>query len=233
LVEHLAPRYLFECPPPLERLVARALGPERIVRATPRRIPPAAYDLHVPLASLPLLLGVSASALPNAPYLHADADLSAAKRAEWLMGARRLVGIVWRSSRFDPARDLALEPMLRLGAAPGVRLVSLQKETLDAERAALAAAAAVEAGSRFTDFADTADALGALDSLVSVDTSVAHVAGAMGIPTLLLLNEPAAERWMIGRDDTPWYPSLRLLRRAADVSWPAVVGRAGELLGRD
>jgi Flp pilus assembly protein TadD len=229
-VASLAPGYVFECPPPFLRLAGAAFGEAHVVESRPE---PPPFELCAPLLSLPRLLGSSAAALPRPPYLRADAAGASRLRQEWSgRGARRLLGVAWRSSTFDPKRDVALNELL--GVAPAdVRLVSLQKETSEGEREQLRACGAVEAGSGFADFYDTAAAIAALDAVLSVDTSVAHLAGALDRPTWLLLSEPAAVRWMLGRSDTPWYPSMRLLRRAPGQAWEAVLGevRAALALG--
>ena len=222
-----AARFVFECPPPLLRLATAALGAEHVVESR-AELPP--FDFCAPLLSLPLLLGASARALPVPPYLAAYAAVAARLRQRWSGGARRLLGVAWRSSTFDPKRDIELAALLAL-AGESVRLVSLQKEASAAERALLGARGAIEAGSDFADFFDTATAIAALDAVLTVDTSVAHLAGALGRPGWVLLSEPAAVRWMLDRADTPWYPSMRLLRRAPGQTWEAALAEARAALG--
>lgn len=217
-----APNFVFECPPPMLQFARAALGAPHVVESS--EVLPA-FDVCAPLLSLPLLLSVDPQALPRPPYLSVDTGTRTRLRQIWSGDGRRLVGMAWRSSSFDPGRDVALTDLLAL-AGPQVRLVSLQKETTLQEREALRACGAIEAGSGFVDFADTTATIAALDAVVSVDTVVAHIAGALDRPTWLLLSEPAAVRWMIQRDDTPWYPAMRLLRRAPGRAWTELLAVA-------
>jgi hypothetical protein len=170
------------------------------------------YAAYVPLLSLPHALGLDEMQLPAAPYLQTNANVE----------QYRGLGFAWRSSAFDPARDCRLEALAPLRDA-GTRLVSLQVGASDAERAMLRRWGVEDRGAGFGDFMDTALAMQPLEAVLCVDTSVAHLAGGLGKRTLLLLNEPAAVRWMLGRADTPWYPSMRLYRKRQDEAWPRVV----------
>ncbi|HVC10153.1 MAG TPA: tetratricopeptide repeat protein [Burkholderiales bacterium] len=218
-----APGFVFECPPPLLRLASASFGAAQVVESR-EGLPP--FDVCAPLLSLPLLLGSKRDALPAPPYLSADSVAAARFRGQWSAGGRKLLGVAWRSSSFDPARDADLGELLAL-ATPRTQLISLQKDPTAQERELLRARGALDAGSGFTDFFDTAAAIAALDAVLSVDTSVAHLAGALDLPTWLLLTEPAAVRWMSVRADSPWYPSMRLVRRAPGRAWPDVISAAG------
>lgn len=224
----------FECPPPLLALARRMPGAPALIEA--RNQPPqtADFDCHAPLLSLPFLLGMSAKTLPHPPYLATDAARASALRAGWETEGKHLVGIAWRASSFDPRRSLALDQLLEAFTplAGRVRLVGLQKDISAQEGALLLQNGGIDAGSGFGSFDDTATALAALDTIVCVDTAVAHLAGALARPTLLLLNEPAAVRWMLDRNDSPWYPSVRLLRKGAGDDWEALLRRAvAQVLG--
>ncbi len=219
----------FECPPPLRALVDRMPGAPGLVPASNLAPDLGAFDCHVPLLSLPFLLGTSADALPPAPYLRANEKRAAELRASWQgSDPRRLVGVAWRASSFDPRRSITLPALLDAFAAqaPHVRLVSLQKDIDAAEQTLLAQHGGINAGSGFENFDDTAAALCALDTVISVDTAVAHLAGALARPTLLLLNEPATARWMIGREDSPWYGTMRIVRKDVDEAWVTALRRA-------
>ncbi len=217
-----APGFVFECPPPLLRLASASFGAAQLVESR-ESLP--LFDVCAPLLSLPLLLGSSRDALPVPPYLRADPVAAADFRRQWSAGGRKLLGVAWRSSSFDPARDVDLGELLSL-ATPQTLLISLQKDATAQERELLRARGALDAGSGFADFFDTAAAIAALDAVLSVDTSVAHLAGALDRPTWLLLTEPAAVRWMNARADSPWYPSMRLVRRAPGRAWRDVLGAA-------
>lgn len=222
----------FECPPPLVALVRRMPGAPEVMPANNQPPQTTDFDCHAPLLSLPFLLGMSAKTLPHAPYLAADAARASALRAGWKAEGKHLIGIAWRASTFDPRRSLALAPLLEAFTALGdsVRMVGLQKDINAEEGALLLQHGGIDAGAGFDSFDDTATALTALDTIVCVDTAVAHLAGALARPTLLLLNEPAAVRWMLDRNDSPWYPSLRLLRKGADDDWDGLLRRAAAQL---
>lgn len=204
----------FICPLALKGLVAASFP---AIELLPPGQPIAwrTFSACIALLSLPLVLGIDWDNLPSEPYLAAPAP------------ARRdgvpAVGIVWRSSRLHPARDCPLEALLALQGR-GVRLSSLQLEVSDVERETLRRhGIESQAGEGFYA---TAQAMLQLDAIVSVDTAPAHLAAALGRPTLLLLNEPSAVRWMQERADSPWYPSMRLLRKGAPDSWEGLVKRA-------
>ena len=223
---------VFECPPPLLALMRRMPGAPALIEAGNQPPQTADFDCHAPLLSLPFLLGMSAKTLPHSPYLAADAARVTALRAGWKADGKHLVGIAWRASTFDPRRSLALAQLLEAFTllAGSVRLVSLQKDISADEGALLLQHGGIEAGSGFGSFDDTATALAALDTIVCVDTAVAHLAGALARTTLLLLNEPAAVRWMLDRNDSPWYPSVRLLRKGGDTPWPQLLDKAAQML---
>ena len=228
--------YAFECPPPLLRLLARSLPAGKIVEASTQIAGGAPFLAYVPLLSLPYVLGIDAGALPNKPYLHGQTKQADSLREHWSQAESTragacLTGMVWRGSDFDPTRNAELRDFAVL-ATPGVRLVSLQKELGSSERDQLDTLNAVDASPLLVDFAATADAIAALDLVVTVDTAVAHLAGAMGKPVLLLLNEPCAVRWMVAGERTPWYPSMHLVRKRAEESWAGLLNQAATLISR-
>jgi tetratricopeptide (TPR) repeat protein len=208
----------FLCPVPLVRLVAASFPDIEIV-ATGAPLSWDRYAACAPLLSLPHVLDLDWATLPRAPYLRAEPG----RRAD--SGLRR-VGIVWRSSRFDSRRDCQLEELLEIEQA-GAQAVSLQHEPTAEEEARLGARLAT---APVRDFYDTAKMIEGLDAVVSVDTSVAHLAGALGAPTWVLLGEPAATRWMLEREDSPWYPSMTLLRKRDTDAWAPCVARAARAL---
>jgi len=137
------------------------------------------------------------------------------------------VGLVWSGERThdnDRNRSLRLETLLPLLRTPDVTFVSLQHEVRDEDRALLQEQSAViHIGDRLRDFADTAAAVSLLDAVISADTAVAHLAGAMGKPLLLLLPFGADFRWLRERDDSPWYPTARLFRQPEFGDWTSVI----------
>lgn len=192
------------------------------------------FDLRTSLMSLPHLLGLypGDAALPM-PYLAADPQ----RIARWAARLDRLpwprVGLCWRGNSANPrdeSRSVALATLLPLFEEP-VSFVSLQQSDASPEIVAAELSDSIEDWSSELDrdgaFLDTAALMMSLDLVVTVDTSIAHLAGALARPTLLLLSTNPDHRWMLGRDDTPWYPSLRLLRqhRAGDWSGPIEAAR--------
>lgn len=188
------------------------------------------FDLHASLPSLPRLLKTtSIAAIPwNGPYLAVPARVP--HRAELdaaLAGGGRKVGLVWRGNRahgHDAYRSIPSEVLAGLGDLPGITWYSLQLEA--GGRAPIPGM--VDLAPHLGDFADTAHALAALDLLVSVDSAVAHLAGAMGRPVLLLLHKNTDWRWFLDRTDSPWYPGHTLLRqdRYGDWTGPVAAVRA-------
>ncbi len=190
--------------------------------------PVPAYDLRCPLLSLPLAFGTELSTIPaTIPYLRTDP----ARRAVWAerLGPRTLmrVGVAWSGAPDHPEdairsipAALFLSPLL----AAGVELHVIQKDIREDDAAAVAAATGlIVHADRLTDFAETAALISELDLVISVDTSVAHLAGALGVPTWILVQFSADFRWLRKRTDSPWYPTVRLFRQAERNAWPPVI----------
>lgn len=190
------------------------------------------------LSGLPALHGTRPDRmLGGEPYLHADPTRAAAwkERLNRLTPtAARRVGIVWAgraTHNNDRWRSASLADFAPLAALPGVALVSLQKGPAAAQTGQyFGAAPLVNIGAEIVDFEDTMAILESLDLLITVDTSVAHVAGAMGRKTFVLLARAPDWRWLLDRTDTPWYPSLRLIRQTAAGVWDDVMARAAALI---
>ena len=144
------------------------------------------------------------------------------------------VGVAWAGSRTnknDRNRSIALVRFAPLFAMPGIEFVSLQKEIGEPERHILADNPNVmQLGDRLDDFADTAAVISGLDLVVSADTAVAHLAGAMARPVFILVPFAPDFRWMLDREDTPWYPTAKLFRQPTIGDWDSVLDRVrGEL----
>ncbi|RYI99449.1 MAG: hypothetical protein EON47_16760, partial [Acetobacteraceae bacterium] len=212
-------RLLLELPPALLPLAAD-LPAEVIPEGTP--LP--AFDLHCPLLSLPRAFATRPDSIPAAPHLTPPA--SSATRWETRLpadGGPPRIGLVWAgrpSHANDANRSIGLAALAPLLALPGLRFCALQVGPRTAEIASLGLAPQLEDLSPLlTDFGETAAALVRLDLLVTVDTAVLHLAGALGVKFLALLPFAPDWRWLPGRDDTPWYPSGRLLRQSAPGDW--------------
>jgi tetratricopeptide (TPR) repeat protein len=192
-------------------------------------------DYVCSLLSLPLALGISLETLPRpVSYLHADPARVAAWRARLdESGAGLRIGVVWSGNphhRNDSNRSIPLS-LFRAIEEPNCRFVSLQPQVRTADQQALAGwPRLLRWGEELRDFADTAALVSALDLVISVDTSVAHLAGALGRPVWILVPHYPDWRWLLGRDDSPWYPSVRLLRQDAPREWAPVIERVREAL---
>jgi tetratricopeptide (TPR) repeat protein len=208
---------------PLERLM-RTLRPTIGVIGEGAR--PKRFDLHAPLMSLPLAFATQPATIPAEPrYLSSDDALRAAWARRLPDTGRRRIGLVWASNRqnFQLAQRSvgleALKPLLDVDAD----WISLQKDPAPGEAEAFEDLGGLHLGGELDDFADTAALLDLMDLVVTVDTSVAHLAGAMGRPALVMLAFNPDWRWFLGRDDSPWYPSLRLVRQPSPGDWQGVV----------
>ncbi len=187
------------------------------------------FDYHCPLMSLPLALGTTLDTLPGGiPYLHADAALAEVWRGRLGNPVRPRAGLVWcgsASHNNDRNRSIALEVLLPM-LHEGVEWISLQKDLREEDAGVLASRPDIlHAGEQLGSFADTAALIELLDIVVTVDTSVAHLAGAMGKTVWILLPFNADWRWLLDRDDSPWYPSARLFRQPAMGDWRSVIAR--------
>jgi tetratricopeptide (TPR) repeat protein len=207
----------------LVRLFARLPGVATVI-ARGEPLPP--FDFHCPLLSLPLALAAEADTIPAAiPYL-VSVDDGAAWRQR-LPRRRPLVGLAWTGARAhdnDLNRSIPLDILAPLIECADVQFVSLQHSVRDDDAPILDRQAdVINIGHQFTDFADTAAALAPLDAVISVDSAVAHLAGAMGKPLWLLLPFAADFRWQRERRDSPWYPTARLYRQPRFGDWPSVV----------
>ena len=188
---------------------------------------PGAFDFHCPLMSLPLALGTTLENIPaREPYLFADESLRQAWQARLPPKTKPRIGIVWSGGpkhKNDRQRSIDLPTFASL-LADNVHWISLQKELRESEAAALARLDHVErCGEQLQDFADTAALIDALDLVIAVDTSVAHLAGAMGKQVWILLPYNADWRWLLDRSDSPWYPTARLFRQDGTRSWSNVL----------
>jgi len=217
-------KIVLEAQAPLVRLLSRMPGVAAVIA---RKEPLPAYDFHCPLLSLPLACGTGLATVPaEVPYIAAAAADIAAWRAR-LPQRRPLVGLVWsgeRSHDNDLNRSMRFATLAPLLDLPDIAFVSIQHEVRAEDAAPPQGRGDVLAvGSEFKDFADTAAALAALDAVISVDTAVAHLAGAMGKPLFLLLPHAADFRWLRERSDSPWYPTARLFRQPRFGDWDGVV----------
>jgi Flp pilus assembly protein TadD len=213
---------VMECLPELKTLFANLPGVEEVViKGSPA--PP--VDLSVPLLSLPRLFGTALATIPSQfPYLRAPRTASIQHRP----GTSLRIGLVWAGKPTPRDRSWPLTQLAALLEDPHLAFYSLQTGPRAAELGALGLDRLVEdLGPQIKDFADTATAMNALDLIVTVDTASAHLAGALGRPTFTLLRYVSDWRWHDYREDSPWYPSMRLFRqsRPDDFTQPVVLVR--------
>lgn len=233
LVSARGAEVILEVPRPLHAILQGLAG---VTRLMVRGEPVPSVDFHAPLLSLPLAFRTDAGSIP-APRRYLAAP--PAKRAEWERvlgsGKRRRAGIVWSGSTHhqgDRYRSIGLAQLLP-HLPGGWEFVSLQKEVRPTDAAVLAAHPEIRPlGAEFDDFTDTAAVIELLDVVISVDTSVAHLSGALGQRTWTLLPSNPDWRWLLGRDDTPWYPTMKLYRQATPCDWTAPLARIGSELAR-
>jgi len=214
-----------EVQPQLQSLLSQFEDIEVIAEGEP--LP--AFDLHCPLLSFPLAFKTQSDTIPaSVPYLAPPGERLAHWR-ERLPQGRPRAGFVWSGSpahKNDSNRSIPLTRLAALFENSPLHCFSLQSELRDADGEALRALPdLVHLGSELRDFADTAAVISLLDVVISVDTSVAHLAGALGKPVVILLPYAADFRWMRCRDDTPWYPTAKLLRQPAFGDWDSVIAR--------
>lgn len=211
--------------PTVVSLLRQLPGVEQVV-AINEPLPP--FDLQATLPDLPGICGTVLETIPRPEgYLRADAVLTERWKQRFAGERRPKVGLVWAGNprhRDDRNRSLPAPILQRLLAHPGIAWFSLQFGARARDIAAIDAAVVDLAGD-LRDFSETAAALNALDLLISVDTAPIHLAGALGVPGWLLLPELADWRWLRGREDTPWYASVRLFRQREQGEWLPVIER--------
>ncbi len=226
-------KVVLEVQPELKGLLA-GLADTVVARGAP--LPP--HDLHCPLASLPLACKTELSIIPaEIPYLRASEERIAHWRTRLEVLPAPRVALVWSGRAThanDRNRSIGLKRLEPLLAVPGVSFVSLQRELKPDDAALLAGDKRIAPmGDELRDFADTAAVLALADLVVCVDTSVAHVAAALGRPAFILLPFQPDWRWLLDRDTSPWYPNARLFRQPAPGDWDSVIARMRDALAAD
>jgi hypothetical protein len=229
---------VLECQPELRSLMAGVPG---IARVVARGEPLSLFDAHAPLMSLPARFGTTLQNVPwDGPYVRADAQRAERWRnvlaadAASLGMARCRVGLVWagRPQQWDDRkRSIPLAAMAPLARAADTVFYSLQVGAAAAQAAAPPPGMRlVDHTARIADFSDTAALASQLDLVITIDTSVAHLGGAMALPTWVLVANAPDWRYHLARSDNPWYPTMRLFRQARDGDWSSAIAAAADAL---
>ncbi|MBF0851844.1 glycosyltransferase family protein [Gluconobacter sp. R75690] len=231
-----------QIPIPLVRLLERVEGIDRIVSVLD---PSLHLDLHCPLVGVPLRLNLTPSSAPGCPYLSVSEEeqirQGGALRHSTLKDVQRpelIVGLVWNgdprphdrvASQVDRRRSVPLEKLASLMDVEGIRFVSFQLGT-PKNQIAETGLPVIDATDGITDFADTAARLYGVDLLISVDTSIVHLAGGLGLPVWMVSRSDACWRWGETGATTPWYPSMRIFRQPRSGDWETPVAEIADLL---
>jgi hypothetical protein len=221
------------CHAPLIPLLARNAGVDLFMTPGQGMMPH--FDVHAPLNDLPAIFGTTLETIPaTVPYLRADSELQKRWRRELDALPGFKVGIAWRGNPRNPQdaqRSVPLACFVSLARLPGVRLFSLQVGT-GADELQNASFCMTDLGNRFdpSSFEDAAAAVTILDLVISADSAMAHLAGALAVPVWTVLPVYPDWRWLLEREDSPWYPTMRLFRQKRPGDWDNVLERLRDAL---
>ena len=231
-VAKLAARVIVRIQPALKPLLGQ---PDGILYLAPEDGTPS-FDYQCPLLSLPYVFGTRLESSPaEIPYVRAPEAKLAAWRAVFAKAPGLKIGIVWSGNpkhQFDYNRSLPIGQFAKILEGVPAHFFAIQKDIrIDDARALLMLPTVTDLSRQITDFSDTAAIVSALDLVIAVDTSVAHLAGALGTKTWTLISYAPDWRWLLERTDSPWYPSMRLVRQTEAGNWdPAVTALNRELM---
>jgi tetratricopeptide repeat protein/glycosyl transferase family 9 (putative heptosyltransferase) len=232
MVDALGAKVILEVPGQLLRLMETLEGSYKVVK---KGDPLPAFDMHCPLMSLPLAFNTVVSTIPaDVPYLSVDPRQQ--KKWREMLGTKTKprIGLTWSGAigqANDHNRSIPLKMLLPLLQYQH-EYYSLQKEIRPGDLPALSRSKIISHADKLDDFSDTAALLSQMDIVISVDTSVAHLAGAMGKPVWIMLPFVSDFRWMTEREDSPWYPTARLFRQKRIGDWADVIDRVNVALGK-
>ncbi|NJM27421.1 MAG: glycosyltransferase family 9 protein [Pseudanabaena sp. RU_4_16] len=226
-------KLIFDCQSSLNRLFSNICG----LHLAPRNMPLPKFDVRISLLSLPYLLGTTLETIPaTVPYLSVaeDINLGAIQKISDRQ-AQLKVGLVWTSKQTHstaPKRSCHLTSLLPLFDLQDIHFYGLQKEVSDADRQLISQQhlKLTDLSDYLGDFADTAAIVNHLDLIITVDTSVAHLAGALGKPVWVLLPFAPDWRWLLDCEDSPWYPTMRLFRQTQIDNWESAIDRVAVAL---
>lgn len=213
------------CHEPVRRLLS-GTADVVVVEGTPN----SSYNVHfqIPLMSLPHRFGTTLVTIPNqVPYLSVPPDAGQKAASIIKASSKYRVGLVWQGTTH---RMLSLRHLVPLFNIPNIQFFSLQKGRCVQEIKILLPGKLINLDPYLDDFADTAAAMQDLDLVISIDSSPAHLAGALARPVWTLIPFPGEWRWMLNREDSPWYPTMRLFRQPKAGDWASVIKRVSEEL---
>jgi Flp pilus assembly protein TadD len=228
-------RVILVAQPTLVELMRSVPGVEEVIASDRGDVPE--FKVHCPMFSLPRLLGTTLENVPaEIPYLLADGGRSGTwRRRVWVQGPERRIGLVWAGlpgKRTDAMRSIPFSKLDPLGRVEGNRFFSLQKGEASREAAGQNGLALTDWTEELKDWSDTAALVNNLDLVITVDTAVAHLAGAMGKAVWMMMPPVNDWRWMLDRTDSPWYPTMKIFRQKKRGDWCGVIDEvAMELRG--
>jgi hypothetical protein len=192
-----------------------------------------AYDHEIEIMELPRAFRTSVSTIPQVcPYIGVSPEKLERSYEHVFETGRLKVGFTWRSSSYDESRSIPLKQLLDVLLPMPIQLFSLQRGQARQELKCIECSRIVDTAEHSMEIVDTATDLANLDLIVTVDTMVAHLAGALARPVWVLLPQKADWRWMLGRTDSPWYPTMRLFRQKAPGDWKSVCSQLSSELKR-
>jgi tetratricopeptide (TPR) repeat protein len=229
-----AHRVLLECPSALTRLLDHSGGwNAELITPESKLSPLPPFDTHISLLSLPVALRAFTPVCPSGPYLRADPRLRITWRTRLMPSSHLRVGLTWAGSAThmnDRSRSVTFEQFAPILRVPRVDFYSLQMGSFDTPLAEEASHRLIDLTAQIGDFADTAALVAELDLVISVDTSVAHLAGAMSKSVWTLLPQIPDWRWGLEGAETPWYSKMRLFRQTNSGDWASVIERVSVAL---
>ncbi len=241
MVKALGGTVFFEVRQQLLKLISSAAGFDELMARSTDGHPPLAFDLCMPLMSLPAAFNTTPANIPTPiPYLAADTELTRqwAQKLKPISGFK--VGICWQGNpahQADRRRSVPLKYFAPLAAVPGTQLISLQKKHgLDQLADLSPGVSVIDFGCELDEdngvFMDTAAIMKNLDLVIASDTAIPHLAGAMGVPVWLVLPAVPEWRWLMERNDSPWYPTMRLFRQPTPGDWTTAFDQIAAALNR-
>ncbi len=231
LIHEKGGEIILECSKEVEKLFKDSFKIDKVVEKNIRAIPDIEFDVYIYLMDLPRIFNTNLTNIPNKiPYLKADPIIvtNFKEKINKTKDERIKIGIVWSgnpSQENDKNRSARFENFKYLKRVPGVVLFSLQKGEAAGQ---LDDPEVIDLSGEINNFADTAAIIENMDLIISVDTSVAHLSGAMGKRTFVLLSNKADWRWLLDRNDTPWYRSMRLFRQKKPGDWNSLFNELNE-----